>query len=114
GDALRERIAAGGNAAVDLLSLVAEPPSRVVLASRLVADGVDAIDAWERDGFDPLREQWQRYDALAGRRVVVRGAGAGADREGIARGVDAEGALLIDAGGPLQRCVAGEVSVRAA
>lgn len=111
-NALRRRIATSGNAATDLQTLVGNPPTRVSLAARLVADGVDALLRWEAAGFAPLVDEWRAHDALVGRPVAVLGAARVLN--GVARGVDEEGALLIDDGTKTHRCVAGEVSVRTA
>jgi len=51
-------------------------------------------------------------DALQGRAVRIIGGGASAVTTGIARGVDADGALLVEHAGSLHRVIAGEVSVR--
>ena len=58
----------------------------------------------------PSSEEWQAADALAGRAVrVLHG---GEPLEGLARGVDGDGALLLEIGGARRRILSGEVSVR--
>ena len=65
---------------------------------------------YEREGFAAFRDAWAALDGLNGRaaRVLV------GDREvsGIARGVDADGALLLETGERTQRFVSGEASLR--
>ena len=68
------------------------------------------LGTFERRGFAPFRDEWLSLDALAGRRVRVLLGDAGI--EGIARGADTDGALLIESGGRLQRFVSGEASLR--
>jgi BirA family biotin operon repressor/biotin-[acetyl-CoA-carboxylase] ligase len=68
------------------------------------------LGGFERSGFAVFREEWLALDALAGRhsRVLV-----GDDSiDGTARGVDRDGALLLEVGGRLERHVSGEVSLR--
>lgn len=112
--ALREAVRAEGNHACDLRSLSAGAgqrlPDRNELAARLVSDGVAMLQQWERQGFAPLMADWQRLDRLRGKEVVLRGPAR--ELRGIARGVDIDGALLIDDGYTVHRCSSGEASVR--
>jgi BirA family biotin operon repressor/biotin-[acetyl-CoA-carboxylase] ligase len=63
-------------------------------------------------GFETVRPAWERYSALTGRLVgIVDG---GRRVTGIVKGIDSDGALLLDAGGHIERIVAGEVSVEGA
>jgi BirA family biotin operon repressor/biotin-[acetyl-CoA-carboxylase] ligase len=84
--------------------------SRNALAAALLEALLSMLDEFERTGFAAFREEWLRLDALAGRAARVL-AGEGCV-EGTARGVDNEGALLLEVGGRLQRLVSGEVSLR--
>ncbi|MET0291441.1 MAG: biotin--[acetyl-CoA-carboxylase] ligase [Steroidobacteraceae bacterium] len=114
GAELREAIRAEGNRATDLQTLAAgrSLPDRNELAAALVSDAIDTLLQWEQRGFDPLHTEWQSLDRLRGIEVAVH---SGNDvRRGIARGIDADGALLLDDGVRLHRCAAGEVSVRSA
>lgn len=112
GPALREAVLGDGNRATDLRSLRGPAVDRNELAARLVTDGLDALLRWEREGFAPLAPAWRELDRLQGEEIVVRHA----DRalHGIARGVDLDGALLLDDGRTLHRCNSGEASVRRA
>lgn len=82
----------------DTLARIGEPLVRTLLA-------------FERDGFAPLRPAYARRDVLAGQRVRTTDATM---PEGMAEGVDADGALRVAAGGASRRVVSGEVSVRLA
>ncbi|MBM4220233.1 MAG: biotin--[acetyl-CoA-carboxylase] ligase [Gammaproteobacteria bacterium] len=105
----REQLAAEGVDAVDLASL-GTPPTRSALAAALIAALCAALAEYGVRGFAAIAEEWQAADALAGRSVaVLQGGGI---LEGRARGVDADGALLLEIGGKLRRIVSGEVSVR--
>ena len=72
---------------------------------------VRALLAFERDGFAPVREAYARRDTLLGQQVRTTDAGM---PEGVAAGVDADGALKVAGGGQVRRVVSGEVSVRLA
>jgi BirA family biotin operon repressor/biotin-[acetyl-CoA-carboxylase] ligase len=72
---------------------------------------VQALLAFERDGFAPLQDAYARRDVLRGQRVKTTDA---AMPEGVADGVDGDGALKVTSGGQTRRVVSGEVSVRLA
>jgi BirA family biotin operon repressor/biotin-[acetyl-CoA-carboxylase] ligase len=82
------------------------------LAAALLEELLSMLKDFERDGFAPFREEWRALDALGGRAARVLAADGAV--EGIARGVDADGALILESGGRLQRFVSGEVSLRLA
>ena len=68
------------------------------------------LPAFARDGFAPLAARYAARDLLRGRAVTTTLAELPA---GVAQGVDAQGALLVQgADGRTHRVVAGEVSVR--
>lgn len=63
-------------------------------------------------GFAAVKPEWERYSALTGKRVSVLD---GASREsGTVRGIDSDGALLLDTGGAILRVLAGDVSIEGA
>jgi BirA family transcriptional regulator, biotin operon repressor / biotin---[acetyl-CoA-carboxylase] ligase len=63
-------------------------------------------------GFAAMRSAWERYSALTGKRVAI--VDGGRRIEGTVRGIDDEGALMLDLGARVERIVAGEVSVEGA
>ena len=69
---------------------------------------VRALQPFERDGFAPCVAAYRRRDLLFGQPVRTTQAGV---PEGVAEGVDEQGALRVRAGS-LHRLVSGEVSVR--
>ncbi len=109
--AARVRIAASGTAACDLASLEVSPLHRNQVAASLIQCLTGGLLVFEREGLQPFREAWQRGDALRGRAVSV--VTVQETTRGIARGIDLDGALLVETPGGLVRFVSGEVSVRA-
>ncbi len=88
-------VASGGIASVD--------GARDILLDRLARH----IDAWSRDGFAPVREQWLRRSYPIG--AAIRANVGGQSIAGVFAGLDADGALLLDTSAGRQRIVAGEV-----
>lgn len=74
---------------------------------QLVVPLVDDLLRFETTGFAAFQSRFGHLDALAGQTVRLSDG-----TEGRAGGVDAEGALLVDAGGRLHRVTSSEVSVR--
>ncbi len=106
----RRAIEAAGVRAAAVADACARPVSRNALAAALLEELLGMLDEFGKTGFAGLREEWAILDGLAGRqaRVLV----GDAPVEGIARGVDRDGALLLEVHGRLQRYVSGEASLR--
>jgi BirA family biotin operon repressor/biotin-[acetyl-CoA-carboxylase] ligase len=88
-------------------------PSRNLVAAHVAGHLLDGLARFARDGFAPFACEWAACDSLRDEPVaVLRHDGS---LEGRARGVDAEGALLVEtAAGVLERVHAGDVSLRRA
>lgn len=71
------------------------------------------LEEFAGGGFAPLREEWQVRHAWQDAPVKLLSDFAAA-QEGICRGVDVDGALLLEANGRVERVLSGEVSLRAA
>jgi BirA family biotin operon repressor/biotin-[acetyl-CoA-carboxylase] ligase len=73
----------------------------------LLTTVLDRIARWrgclEREGFAPVRARWLQLATTPGKHVSVDGV------EGIARGLDDDGALLIEREGGVARVLAGDV-----
>lgn len=107
--AARERLAADGVEVTDLATL-GVAPGRNDLAAVLIAELAQALVEFGARGLAAFLEEWQVADALAGRAVrVLHG---GQRLEGLARGVDVDGALLLEVDGARRRILSGEVSIR--
>ena len=84
---------------------------RNVLVARLATSLQEHLAAFGRDGFARFADRWNALDAYVGRDVVLD-ARLESRQTGVARGVDARGALLLDSEGRRHRIVAGDVSMR--
>lgn len=93
-------------------ALVASAPhaSRNALAAALLVVLHRACMRFEAHGFAPFVDAWRSADYLAGREVIVTGAGPAL--AGVARGITGDGALLVDLPGERRTLVAGDVSLR--
>ena len=108
--AARRQIEAGGARVAAVADACALPPSRNVVAGAILDELLSMLGEFERKGFAAFRDDWMALDALGGRpaRVLL-----GSEMiEGTARGVDPEGALLLDTSGGVRRFVSGEASLR--
>lgn len=72
----------------------------------------EALTLYEQKGFEPFRREWQKWDMLRDHEVRLHMANE--TREGIARGIDESGLLLVEQQGKLYHYAAGEVSLRKA
>jgi BirA family biotin operon repressor/biotin-[acetyl-CoA-carboxylase] ligase len=91
-------------------ALLAGLPSRNLIAARLVLALADALAEFATRGFAAFLADWSALDAL--RDAPVRVHQGGTALEGIARGVDHDGALLVESAGGVLRVFSGDVSVR--
>jgi len=88
------------------------PLSRNRLATELLQALRAALADFEGAGFTPFAAEWHRHDLARGRQVQVLLGERTLD--GIARGIDAQGALIVDADGQQHVLHSGEVSLRLA
>lgn len=107
--AARARI---GCAAADLEAACGRAPDRNELLARLLVELARVLDAFAREGFAPLRAEWQRLHAHQGRRVALL-LPDGTLRRGRARGVAEDGGFLLQTRAGMRRFYSGEISLRA-
>jgi BirA family transcriptional regulator, biotin operon repressor / biotin---[acetyl-CoA-carboxylase] ligase len=79
----------------------------------VLAELVLVLDAYAQAGFEPLRGEWERWHAHQDRAVNVLFPD-GRRETGRARGVGADGALLLETAHGARRLLSGEVTLRAA
>jgi BirA family biotin operon repressor/biotin-[acetyl-CoA-carboxylase] ligase len=88
----------------------AAAPSRNALAGAILDELLSMLERFGREGFAAYRDAWTALDALHGRPAQVLIGDTVVT--GMARGVDEEGALLMEVDGRIQRFVSGEASLR--
>jgi BirA family biotin operon repressor/biotin-[acetyl-CoA-carboxylase] ligase len=99
--------AASGVASVDEIDAAASPDAAFAsVAPALVA----ALERFDADGFAAFAERFAARDLLHGRAVAVDAAGV----SGVAAGIAADGALLVDTGKDVVALASGECRLRLA
>jgi BirA family biotin operon repressor/biotin-[acetyl-CoA-carboxylase] ligase len=108
--AARREIEASGVRVAAVADACDVPPSRNLVAGAILDELLSMLGQFEREGFAAFRDAWTALDGLNGRpaRVLL----GDTVISGTARGVDQEGALLLDTGDRVQRFVSGEASLR--
>ena len=86
------------------------PERHVVLAKLLVALS-QVLPRFANEGFSAFCREWQSRNIWQGRPVRLVRAGA-VEKEGICRGADPDGALLVETHTGIERCLSGDLSVR--
>lgn len=107
--AVRERI---NQAVVDVHEL-ATPVSRNALLGRLLTHLADMLVRFERDGFAPIRQEWEILHAYHGRSINLLMPG-GLSESGVVKGIAADGSLVVDTPAGVRHFGSGEISLRPA
>lgn len=95
---------------VDLASITGHSISRNRLAAGLLNHLCQSLQRYREEGMAAFIDQWNRLDSYMGKPVVLM---SGETRiEGINRGIDEHGSLLLDTGDGVQAFQSGEVSLR--
>ncbi|GAB6039864.1 biotin--[acetyl-CoA-carboxylase] ligase [Endothiovibrio diazotrophicus] len=98
---------------IDLETILGGELSRSLLAGRLIGALLGACEQFQAAGLAPFRDEWRGADLLADHAVIVRTVD-GREAAAVARGIDGDGALLVEIDGALRPLHAGEVSIRRA
>jgi len=80
------------------------------LAGLFIDALLDLLADYERNGFHGYREAWNRFDACAGKNVILRFGQT--EESGVAAGVDTQGALLLETSTGVRTFSGGEISLR--
>ena len=97
----------GALRAVDVKSITAEHPSREVIAAAIIEALYRTMTRFEEQGFGSFADEWQRHDWLNGREITVDVQGQ--QINGVAAGVAADGALLVDTGNEQVHVISGSI-----
>ncbi len=103
------RLERPGTALADIRS---DPPARGRLLGELLVELAVALEAFGARGFAAFRAEWMRLHAQQDARIRVALPG-GAAAEGVALGVDEDGALLLHTDTGVARLHSGEVDIGA-
>lgn len=107
----KRALQAAGIEAADLHEALGEAlPGRNELAATLVSEIGAVLVEFQEQGLKPFSREWREADALAA--SAARVSYGEHTYGGIARGIDEEGALLLETPHQLLRFTSGEVSVR--
>ena len=94
---------------VDLTSIAQAPIARNNLVGGLISALVKALLTYEKQGFTPFMQRWSGYDCYANRDAILR-----FDNEsisGVIKGIDENGALLLEHDNKVHRYYSGDVSL---
>lgn len=95
-----------------LANALAELPDRHLLFARLLIELAQVFDDFSSGGFAALRDQWQAHHAWQDRPVRLLRDGR-VVMSGVCRGADVDGALLVQTAAGLERCLSGDLTLRA-
>jgi BirA family transcriptional regulator, biotin operon repressor / biotin---[acetyl-CoA-carboxylase] ligase len=109
---LLNRIVESGVQPIALSSCGYASVSRNTLAAALIEASITGLSQFESGSLLPFMDEWRDADALQGQFVLVQLADDSA--QGIARGVDLTGGLLVETPQGLKKFVSGDVTVRVA
>ena len=95
---------------VDVETALGRSVSRNMLAGQLLHHLLQALRQFEAQGLAPFINEWQQWDIVTGKTIHLQLPNE--TLTGIAKGIDRNGALLLQCRGTITSHMAGEVSVR--
>jgi BirA family biotin operon repressor/biotin-[acetyl-CoA-carboxylase] ligase len=87
-------------------------PERHHLLALLLRELATVLDSFSGTGFAAVRDEWQAHNAWQDKPVQLLREGR-IEMEGVCRGADADGALLVQTASGIERCLSGDLSLRA-
>lgn len=93
------------------LGATGDAADREKLLAALLGELLGAVETFDTGGFAAIRPEWVAFHAHQDQRVLLT-SDFGPATDGICRGVDSDGALLLDVDGRVTRILSGEVSLR--
>lgn len=82
------------------------------VVAKLLNNIFEVLVLYQQRGFEPFREEWRRWDLLRDQAVTLHTASG--SRDGIARGIDASGMLMVEHDDKTHQYSSAEVSLRKA
>lgn len=95
---------------IDLNSLSEHPVDRNVLSATLIKELQALLPKYEETGLSPYLTRWFELDCFLNKQVNLQIANQ--QKTGICRGINEEGALLLEADGEVLPYIGGEISLR--
>lgn len=92
--------------------IIGAPIDRHTVLAALLAKLVEVFDQFDQTGFAGLKERWEKYNAWQNRPVALLRDGK-VETQGVCRGADEEGLLLIETDQGIEHCISGDLSLRA-
>lgn len=86
-------------------------PERHALFAQLLIELAYVLDLFSQGGFALLREQWLAHNAWQDQAVRLLRNGQ-VEKEGVCRGADTSGALLVQTDAGIESCLSGDLSLR--
>ena len=94
--------------ATDMRNVSGGPPAPDILAAAILVELLDACTGFADGGFERFADRWPAIDWLLGKDIVVKNERY--EIEGMAAGVDKDGALLVQTGdGERRRVISGSI-----
>lgn len=96
---------------VDLVSIKDSIPSRNEITAELISEFISLLDGYASKPIEDIIGEWRQYDCMCGKRakLILQNKKI----QGLVKGIDNDGALLMSVDGRNQRYTAGEISLRA-
>nr|WP_035482865.1 bifunctional biotin--[acetyl-CoA-carboxylase] ligase/biotin operon repressor BirA [Gallaecimonas xiamenensis] len=94
----------------DLQQIYNRLVDRTELANQVISRLRDALATFSEKGLAAFVDDWNRLDCFWGQAVVLKNEQS--QQVGICRGIESDGALLLEAGGQVSRIYGGELSMR--
>lgn len=92
---------------IALSTLTSAPVSRNKLAAELLARIMTTLNKFEQQGLEPFAQRWSQSDCYLNTTITLQ---LGEKKlRGVARGIDHQGALLLESNGKLDRFYSGEI-----
>lgn len=95
----------------DMESILKKNINRNHVIAQILNELIPRLEKFSEYGFSEFIDEWNSFDLLAEQKIKIEGNMNLS--EGIAHGVDKQGALLVEHNGKIQSLYSGEVSVRA-
>lgn len=92
------------------LSQLGLKQGRNEVAGRLIHHLLLVLDAYQKQGLKTFIDEWRQWDLVCDNPITIHHGEKGV--AGIARGIDAQGLLLVEHGDAVQKYASGEVSLR--